>query len=176
MKQLTVKNYFELKETLSYDVLLKSLKPKNYFSGVKMDINNFSYIKVRSLFKLSQNPKLAKELFMLAFGVTEQEFFNETITNLFAAQNYLYDLIKKLIKKESDLLKSIGTDANIWQRAGGDKLNVFSDLLPLVQLGEIYSIYPLDLQEKKYNEILVLLTLHKTKSEVMSEYQTLKSK
>ena len=48
--------------------------------------------------------------------------------------------------------------------------------MPLVQLGEIYSIYPYDLKNKPYNEILTLLVLHKEKAEVQNEYNKLKYK
>jgi hypothetical protein len=60
--------------------------------------------------------------------------------------------------------------------AGGARLNKFSNLMPLVQLGEIYHIYPYKLQNKVYNEILTLLVLHKEKAEVSEAYSKLKQK
>jgi hypothetical protein len=64
----------------------------------------------------------------------------------------------------------------LWEQAGGDRLNKFSDLMPLVQIGEIYGAYPFDLENKPYNEILVLLVAHKVRGEVTSKYSEIKSK
>jgi hypothetical protein len=43
-------------------------------------------------------------------------------------------------------------------------------------LGELFSIYPFDLQKKPYNEILVLLVALKERGEVNQQFSKLKSK
>jgi hypothetical protein len=80
-----------------------------------------------------------------------------------------------LHKKESDLLNSISADIGIWQQAGGDSLNEFSDVLPLSQLAKIYGGYPFDYGQKKYVEIVYLLRMNNVQSQVENEYQKLKN-
>lgn len=132
-----------------------------------------------------------KELFCIAFGIEEDDkreedtfvfdkitkgFWNSSIIDYYAAQNYIVKTFKELQEKETKLLQSISADSGLWELAGGAKLNKFSNIMPLIQLGEIYSIYPYDLQEKPYNEILLLLVAHKEKNEVQNKYNELKAK
>lgn len=174
---MKIEEYCRLIDTVEIDFVFKHLKPKNSFAGGKINFNTLTYKEVRSCLHLMQNIKdwnNAKELFCLAFNV--KVFFDVEIDEYFSAQNYLIKTFKELQNKETKLLKSINADAGLWEMAGGHKLNKFSNLMPLVQLGEIYGLYPYDLQDKPYNEILTLLVLHKEKNEVNFEFSKLKNK
>ena len=177
MDRINLLEYSKLINTTQYDVVLKHLNPVNIFAGSKIDFNKLTYKDVRSCLHLMKSVKdweSQKELFCLAFGI--DEFWQVAIDEFFAAQNYLIKTFVDLQKRETKLLQSIDADTGKWSMAGGDRLNKFSNLMPLVQLGEIYSIYPYDLQGKPYNEILTLLVLHKEKAEVNKAYSNLKSK
>ena len=177
MDRIKLLEYSKLRDTMQYDVVLKHLKPVNSFANGKIDFNKLTYKDVRSCLYLMKSVKDwegQKELFCLAFNT--QEFFDVFIDDFFAAQNYLIKTFVDLQKRETKLLQSIDADTGKWSMAGGDRLNKFSNLMPLVQLGEIYSIYPYDLQNKPYNEILTLLVLHKEKAEINNAYSKLKSK
>jgi len=179
MDRINLLEYSKLKNTLNYDVVLKHLKPLNLFAGGKIDFNKLTYKDVRSCLHLMKSIKdwnTAKELFCLAFNINHDLFFKASIDEYYAAQNYLVKTFKELQERETKLLQSISADVGLWQMAGGDRLNKFSNLMPLVQLGEIYHIYPYDLQNKPYNEILTLLVLHKEKAEINEAYSKLKSK
>lgn len=115
-------------------------------------------------------------LFCKFYGCTEKEFYNENVENFFKARRFIIDEVTRICKNETALLNSISFDSEIWKMAGGEKLNKYADILPLVQLGEIYSIYPFELMHKPYSQIITLLSLHKTKSEVNNEFINLKSK
>jgi hypothetical protein len=108
--------------------------------------------------------------------MASHDFYNLPITKYFQLKKYLSDYFVILHKKESDLLNSISADIGIWQQAGGDSLNEFSDVLPLSQLAKIYGGYPFDYGEKKYIEIIYLLRMNNVQSQVENEYQKLKSK
>lgn len=183
MNNITLGKYIELNESerLQYDVLLNSLKPKNKFLDNEIDFNTITYAEVRKLFKLAKNDNsndlnAMRELFKLAYHVTDIEFNNALITEAFSAKNYIVKFLNDTQANEAKLLKSIDVNEGYWQSAGGDRLNVFSDVLPLMQLGEIYGIYPMDMQTKPYAEILLLLVANKTKREVDNKYNELKSK
>ena len=177
MDRIKLLEYSKLRDTMQYDVVLKHLKPVNSFANGKIDFNKLTYKDVRSCLHLMNSVKDwegQKELFCLAFNT--ETFLEAFIDEFYSAQNYLIKTFIDLQKRETKLLQSIDADTGKWSMAGGDRLNKFSNLMPLVQLGEIYSIYPYDLQNKPYNEILTLLVLHKEKAEINNAYSKLKSK
>jgi hypothetical protein len=179
MKNITVQEFCKLYDAVDYDNILKFQKPKNIFCDKKLDLNKITYLQVRNIFKVIQKGTTFDELFEMfeiAFGITKFEFYNTKISEYYAARNYLIKFYEETIVKESKLLKSINIDQGAWQSAGGENLNAFSDLMPLVQIGEIYSIYPYDLQHKPYNEILTLLVAHKRRDEINSRYNEIKNK
>ena len=177
MKQISLSEYFELENTLEYDFILKNLKPNNLFLGGSINFNKLTYKQVIICFdlisKINSKENLS-ELFKIAFDV--DNFLTASIDEFFFAKNYLLKAFKELKQKQMNLLSSIDSDSALWEAAGGAKLNKFNDLMPLVQLGEIYHLYPYDLINKPYNEIFVLLVLHKEKAEVTEAYSKLKHK
>jgi hypothetical protein len=180
MKAITILEYSNLKNTTQYDVVLKHLNPINQFSDKNINLDQLSYADFRKALKLlpnANNFEVALNLFKMVFKFENDiDFWNENIEVFFSAQNYIVKLFSDKIKTENNLLKSIDIDTILWEQAGGNSLKPFSDLLPIVQLAEIYHLYPYDLINKPYNEIIVLLVLHKRKSEVQNKYNELKYK
>lgn len=179
MDKLSIRQYSQLFDTLEYELILNALKPLNSFCGSKLDYNKITYDNVRKLFYLSNKGKTLDdmcELFCIAFNIEDYIFWSANIEEYFSAKNFIVKYLKDTQDKEAKLLKSIDADAGLWEQAGGNSLNVFSDLMPLVQLGEIYGIYPYDMKDKPYNEILTLLVLHSKRGKVQSKFNELKSK
>jgi hypothetical protein len=179
MDKINLSEYAKLKSTIEYDSILKHLKPSNSFGGGKIDFNKLTYKDVRSCLHLMKEMKdwdNIKDLFCLAYGIDSDKFWKVGIDEYYSAQNHLIKAFTELQERESKLLQSINADAGFWEMAGGARLNKFSNLMPLVQLGEIYHIYPYEMQNKIYNEILTLLVLHKEKAEVSEAYSKLKQK
>jgi len=182
MNKITIGEYSNLKQDkrFLYDSFLSNLKPQNKFLNKSIDLYKISYKEVRMLFKLaSQNINSIdkmKDLFCIAYSVNETEFYSASIDEAFSAKNYVIKFLKDTQETETKLLKSISMDDGLWQQAGGDRLNPFSDLMPLVQLGKIYGMFPFELENKPYQQILVLLTLHKIDNEVQNNYNELKFK
>lgn len=177
MKSITIKEYFNLRTTVNYDSILNHLRGVNSFNNCKIDFNFLSYesvVKCFNLLKKADSFDVLKELFETAYNVTD--FEDQKITDYFSARNYLIEAFSDLKIKQNKLLSSIDSNAIIWEQSGGESLNKFNDLMPLVQLGEIYGIFPHELKDKPYNEIFVLLVLHKRKNEVLNKYNELKSK
>ena len=105
-------------------------------------------------------------MFTTCFNITEEQFYNGKILDFFSAKKYVVKYFQDLLQKESKLLSSISIDSAKWIAAGGDKLNRFSDILPINQLGKIYGIYPFELGNYKYFEIITLLTIEKEQNEI----------
>lgn len=177
MKNINLLEYFNKKNTIEYDFILKNLKPKNLFLGGSINFNKLTYQDVIICFDLIskiESKESLSDLFSLAYNVTD--FYSASIDEFFSAKNYLLKAFSDLKEKQINLLNSIDSDSQLWGMAGGKKLNKFNDLMPLVQLGEIYGIFPHDLKTRPYNEIFVLLVLHKEKNEVTNAYSKLKNK
>lgn len=178
MKQINVKKYISLSdlEKFQYVALLTSLVAKDW---IKIDINNLSYNEVKTLFKRlsrAETEEDVKEIFMRAYKISENEFYALPITKYFQLKKHISEYFVLLQDKEHKLLQSVNTDVAIWEAAGGNQLNEFSDIIPLSQLAKIYGGYPFDYGERKYVEIIYLLRMNNLQSQIESEFQKLKTK
>lgn len=178
MKQITVGQYLKLSlaDRLPYNLLLTSLKKKEW---LKLDLNELTYNDVKLLFKKISSAgedSDAISIFTMAFKIPEAELLEMPIQKYFQTKRYLSDYFVFLKKREYELLQSVSADSALWEMAGGNELEEFSDALPLSQLAKIYGGYPFEWGDKKYVEIIYLLRLNNKQNKVESEYQRLKSK
>lgn len=160
------------------DSILKSILPVNNFAGNKIDLDFLPYNDFRECEALLKKGKTFEDIckaFCLAYSISESDFWNCGVIDFYQAKNYLLDTILKVRRMESQLLKSIDKDANLWQMAGGDELNVFGSIMPLVKLGKIYGMFPYDVGLKPYAKVLTLLVLHKKEDEITRKYRDLKT-
>lgn len=178
MKNITLRHYTALKNTLPYDLILEHLKPANTFGGRQMNSSAIPYANVKYCIRLL--PKIdswagVQQLFEICFGVSEKTFWKVPVTEFFAAKKFMIAEFERIIETENKLLASLSTDSHLWEMAGADKLKPYSDTLPLLQLGKLLGQYPFDLGRKPYGEIFSLLAQTKAQNEVEQEYQKLRS-
>lgn len=178
MKQINVKEYIQLTpdKQLPYIALFSSLKEKG---SLTIKINELSYNEVRILFKklsTSKEVEDIKDIFVSALKIDELQFYELPLQKFFEIKKYISNYFVNLQKKEVQLLQSVNENTGVWDMAGGERLNEFSDILPLSQLAKIYGGYPFDYGTKKYVEIIYLLRMNNIQGQVESEYQKLKSK
>ena len=174
MKNITIKQYTLLPDTLLYDSVLEHLNPKNSFRGKSMQINSMPYANVKYCIRLLSNINswdTVRQLFEIAFGTDEKNFWKARITEYFAARKFMLQEFGRIIATENKLLATHSTDSHLWEMAGAEKLKPYSDTLPLVQLGKLLGQYPFDLGRRPYGEIFSLLAQTKTQNEVEMEYQ-----
>lgn len=178
MTNITVKEYFSLEDSSKYNFLEHSL-PSSKFGAFDFDINKLSYKKVKGVMRTLrgfESVKDVKDIFETCYDITENEFFNSKIVDYFPAKNYIVKEFANMLEREHKLLSSLSGDALIWEAAGGKRLNRFSDILPINQLGKIYGIYPFELQDYKYIDILTLLTIEKEQTEIEKRFNEIKNK
>lgn len=173
MKNITIKQYTRLPDTLLYDCILEHLKPKNTFAGRQMDINAMPYANVKYCIRLL--PKITDwagiiQLFNICYNVTEAQFWRTPIAEYFSARKFMLAEFERIITTETKLLNTQTTDSHLWDLAGADKLKPYSDTLPLLQLGKLLGQYPFDLGRRPYGEIFSLLAQTKAQNEVELEY------
>jgi len=179
MRDISIEQYAQMKDTVEYDVVLRNLLPENFFAGKTVSIIDLPYSTVAYCFTLVQDMNTWEkvvELFTTIYEINEKVFWNEKIRLYFSAMNYIKETFISISKREQELLYSSNTDSSLWERAGGARLKPFASISPIDDLAERYGMYPFDLSEKKYKDIIYLLSLVKTKNEVTKEYQNLKQK
>ena len=170
MKNINVKQYLELKNKFQYDLLLTALQPINIF---EKNINDFSYLDVINLFNFAKVQD-DYSLFELFYNLKKYEFEFLNVVDYFASKKFIINFLKVTAERQSKLLNSISVDNEKWKLVERGRLNKFSDIMPLVQLAEIYKVYPFDLQNKPYSEIFSLLVLHKTRRDIENDFNRLK--
>lgn len=179
MKNITVKEYTELKDSSIYDATLQFLNASSACGDKTMDIGKMPYSNVKYCMRLL--PKVAQwnevqQLFEICFDVNQNEFWQMSIKDFFQAKNYIIQEFERVIETERKLLVSQSTDEYMWEMAGAKRLQPHNDTLPLIQLGKLFGQYPFDLGRKPYNEVFSLLVQVKVQNEVESEYQKLTTK
>ena len=178
MKNITIGQYKNLLDVTEYKIL-ENLNPVNEFNNVVFNPERLTYRDMCSLVKLLKTGNdwdSLYNIFKIMYGVDETDFYRCNIVEFYACRNYIFDYVMKMQKRESKLLQSISADTELWRSAGGDRLNKFSNIMPLVQLGELFGVYPFDLEDKYYNQIIVLLVALKERGEVQQAFSKLKHK
>lgn len=181
MKDITIREYYNLNNKIEYNVVLSSLKEQKTFLNKSISLASLSYLDVKQIFKLipklKDNELLISEIYCLAYQIDDDTFWNASITELFANSDYTLTFFKETFEREAKLLTQVETKySHIWKQAGGERMNKFSDLMPLIVIGKLFSIYPYDLQTKPYEEILLLLYVNKEQGEIEQEFNRLISK
>lgn len=173
MKNITLKQYTALKDTLPYDSLLTHLNPKNNFAKKQMNIAQMPYANVKYCIRILQKVDTwagIQQLFEICYDVPQKDFWKARVVEYFSARKFMIAEFERIIATENKLLATQTTNSHLWQMAGADKLKPYSDTLPLLQLGKLFGQYPFDLGRKPYSEIFNLLMQTKTQNEVEAEY------
>ena len=176
MKQITVKEFLKssLSEQIKYTSVLEHVKAKELIS---VDLNSLSYNDVKIIFKELKKANCDIEhVFTKALNISKDDFFMLPIQNFFIIKKYIEGFFVNLFENEVKLLQSVDADNGLFELAGGNELNPFSDVLPLSQLCKIYGGYPFEMGEKAYQEIIYLLRMNNIQNRVDRDYQKLKSK
>lgn len=176
MRNITLKRYARLNDTLQYDAVLEHLNPKNSFAKKEMNINSMPYANVKYCIRLLPKIKDWQDVYMLfniCYDVTEKAFWRAGVTEYFSARKFILKELERIVLVENKILASQSTDSHLWKLAGAEKLNPYNDTLPLVQLGKLLGQYPFDLGRKPYSEIFSLLAQTKLQNEVEADYRKL---
>ena len=174
MINITVKEYLTDEKHLHYSSLLTSLNAKDC---LHFNLNKLTYNEVitcnRILSKVTTIDDV-KRLFKTAYNIKDDKFYSISIVNFFQSKAFLIEKFVSLREQEHKLLASNDVDTMYFDAAGGQRLNSYSDVLPLDKLAKIYGGYPLDYGEKKYVEVLYLLKMNQVISQVDKRFGELK--
>ena len=174
MRNIPISEYLQSKEYIQYSFILDSLNSKDWLN---FNLNKLTYNDVIKCNRLLSNPKGindVRDLFKIAYCITNDKFFSLPIINFFQTKKFLIEKFVYLRENESKLLSTSDVDALYFDAAGGKRLNDYSDVLPLDKLAKIYGGYPMDYGTKKYVEIIYLLKMNQVISQVDKKMNDLK--
>lgn len=178
IKNITVEEYFNLKDSLVYDVFLDVLKPKNLFCGNVFDTNKMTYDEYLTIISILNNPNLLKikDLFVHLWRVngdiknsSEDLFFNESIFVLFRAKRFLKEFIESKIKIERNVLYS-EPNLKMIEIKAGERLKPFQTMIAKITIGKQFGINPYEVGKWKYSEVLNILATNNALNEVQTDY------
>ena len=176
MTDVKVLNYVNRKDKFVYENFFCNVKAKDSFVS-KFDIMKLTYNDVKNIYKKLSDIKCFEdimEIFVIAYKCKDYNFWNMKISNFFMTKKFLIKTFVQLQKNEEKLLHSIDKNAIIYQNIAGDRLKAYNLIMPLDRIAKIYGGYPLDYGNKKYLEILTLLGMNKTLSEIEKEFNQIK--
>ncbi len=176
MKNLTVAEYIKKGEPSEYN-FLKYLNPNNSYLDRQLNVQDLTYEEVKAVLRTLQNINTWEDIsnvFETCFKISKNQFSRGLLTEFFSAKFYILETFKKIAENENKLLSSVSADSMKWKAAGGNRLDKYSDVLSVNQLGKIYGIFPMDLGKRKYFDILTLLTVEKELKEIEAIYNKMK--
>lgn len=174
MRNISISEYLHNKDYVQYSFILDSLNPKDH---LHFDLNKLTYNDVIKCNRLLSNPKGindVRDLFKIAYKITNDKFFSMPIINFFQTKKFLIEKFVYLRDNEAKLLSSSDADSLYFDAAGGKRLNDYGDVLPLDKLAKIYGGYPMDYGDKKYVEIIYLLKMNQVIYQVDKKIHELK--
>lgn len=178
MTNIPLREYLKTHTVNPNNFILNAIKGKDNFPNKPFNLNELTYNEVRQINRRLRALRELEEfvkVISIAYRCEEFEVLDLPITNFFEIKKFIQEKIISLLEKESKILSGADADAEIWKMAGGDKLQQYGDVLPLDRLAKLYGGYPLDYGEKKYVEIIYLLSMNAMHDRVDKKFYELKN-
>lgn len=174
MRNIKLKYFIKLEDVSEY-ASLNHVKGDNLVNGKRIDINSLPYSNIKYCLKIINKENKLIDVFKICFDLTDKQFYNLRILEFCKLRNYLINTFVKIAETERKIFAKQSVDDEMWKMAGAERLNPFSDTIPLVQLGKALGQYPFDLGRKPYSEIFSLLAQLKIQNEVETEFNKFKN-
>lgn len=182
INNITIGEYFALKDSSEYDIFIDIMNPKNLLCGNVCNFKAITFDEMEVIKGILRNPNLAdiKELFCELYNIKgsytqsqDNQFFSESVFNLFSAKKYLTNFIEQITERESKHLGGAPDEKWLMVR-GGERLGAVSHILTKMRLAEKFSTTPKIIGGWKYSEIFSILVAEKRQADVMKDYNSIK--
>ena len=177
INNITIKEYFELKDSSEYDIFIDTLQPNNVFNGKRCNLSKLTFDEVEVIKKIFLNPTIEniKDLFIELFrlGTIEvsaiNEFLNTSIFDLFRSKKYIQEWLTNLIETENKQLAGIPDDKLVMINAA-ERLKAVSHLLTKIKLAEQFGKSPSEIGNWKYITVFTILIANKINNDIQIDY------
>ena len=180
---ITVGEYFSLKDSTSYDIFIDTLKGDNNFLGKSCKVSALTFNEVEVMKGIFREPNFndIKDLFILLYSIrgnikesAELQFLNASIFDLFKAKNFLLGFIEGVIRKEQTWLSGDESDEKLLRLNASERLKPFSNILTKIRIAEQFKCTPKEVGEWKYIDVFNILVANKVKDDLQREYSQIK--
>lgn len=178
INDISIKDYFGLENPSEYDIFLESIMPENKLCGKICQMNKITFDEVEVLKKTfnAPNPEDLKDIFILLYGIRgdmkrsdNEEFYSESIFQLFRVINYFKKWLKDIEKKEREWLSNESNDVLAMLDAG-KRLVPFNHLLSKIDIGEMFSRTPDQIGAWTYGKVFTIIVAIKVRREIQKEF------
>jgi hypothetical protein len=181
INNISIKEYFSLKDSTKYDIFIDAIKPKNIFNGKKCNFNSLTFDEIKVMKDIFRNPtfeniqELIIELYRLgSFELSAiDEYMNASIFDLFAVKNYLQEFLINIINRENKVLSGSPDEKMIALNAQ-KRLEPVNHMLTKIRLAEQFGKAPHEIGSWKYNRVFSILVANKISNDIQLEYQKMK--
>jgi len=178
MQNISLGEYFSLKDTSEYDIYASIIKPKNelcgnVFSHNKLTFNEFHTI--ISIFNESNSSELL-DLFIHLYRIkgsfeisAKQQLLNESVFQFFRALRHVKLFMESKLKLEEKLLYS-EPDTKMLEINAYKRMQPFSTMLTKIKLAEQFGQTPEEIGNWKYTQVINILASNNIVSQINKEY------
>ena len=182
IEDITIQEYFNMKDSSQYDVFVDCMNPVNSFAGKQCDVSKLTYDEVEVIKMIFSNPTMedVMELIIMCFGLrgdrnqsSVDQYLSTSVFDLFRANQFLQNYIKKVVDKE--VLWFTGKDDDKLKMINAkERLKSVSHLLTKISLAEQFSVQETDIGGWKYSRVFTILVANKIKQDLTEEYNEIK--
>lgn len=181
-KDISIRDYFQLEDTTEFDIFIDSMKPSNRFEGGTFNESKLTFDQVEYIKNVLREPTIigVKDMFVICFRLRgditmseEEQFFNASVFEMFAAKKYIQDFFIKLIEREQNSLVGIPDDKMLAVN-GYERLAPFSHQLTKMQLAERFGKEPHEIGKWRYDRVFNIMVSDKVSNDIQREKANIK--
>ena len=178
INNISIIEYLSLEDPSEYDIFLKSIIAENKLCGKICQTNKITFDEVEVLKKTfnAPGPEDLKDIFILLYGIRgdmkrsdSEEFYSESIFQLFRVINYFKKWLKEIDKKEREWLSNESNDV-LTMLDAGKRLIPFNHLLTKIDVAERFSKTPDEIGIWTYGRVFTIIVAIKVRSDIQKEF------
>jgi len=182
IEDITIREYFTMRDTSEYDVFLDVINPKNKLCGNECNLNNITFDEYHVMRGVFNQPVIEdiQELLIHIYNIKGgfmctdvNKFLSESIFNFFRVFNYLKEYIVKRNELEANALSST-PDYRMIAVNANERLSPYSSQLTKNRLAEQFGQDPSTIGGWKYSKVFNILAANHALSTVQAEASKIK--
>ena len=169
MENIKLYKYLKLGENdaLYYATVFQFIKGSDIIGKYKAtNLTSLSFGEVANVKSLAKNADFTN-VFVIVFGIPENELINIRVKEFFMALNWLKFELAELVEREKHL---VGDEEPDMIEAGSARLNVFKEMNILIPLSKEYGMTPEQIEGWKYSTVFTIMYHDKVSRDVEKAY------
>lgn len=178
MNNISLRDYFLLKDTSEYDAFIEIIKPENKLCGKRFDSNKLTFNEFRTIISIfnSPNPSDLLELFLHLYRIYDtfecsgkEKLLNESVFQFFRALRFIKLFVQENLQIEEKMLYS-EPDTKMLEINAYERMQPFSTIMTKIKLAEQFGRTPEEIGNWKYTEVRNILASNNILNQIQKEY------